>query len=189
MRSFDKANCRQGVVSELSPHLVSGQGRARNIWEQLHQMCSWPNTIPRTIPGPVPFLLSSSILVCVFRSSRAGRSEGFIEWRGKGQAVRILSTSSHRIVVRTKLNFSASVMNNSKTRWYLRCIRCSQRESLVRLWPHGCHARAPDPGTDMARTPLTLLAWAGQCFTLLTDTWCQLWAGLARDQGVFLPPF
>ena len=134
MRSFDKANCRQGVVSELSPHLVSGRGWARNIWEQLHQMCSWPNTIPRTIPGPVPFLLSSSILVCVFRSSRAGRSEGFIEWRGKGQAVRILSTSSHRIVVRTKLNFSASVMNNSNTRWYLKCKRVWWSDKKVKIF-------------------------------------------------------
>ena len=44
MRSFDKANCRQGVVSAaLAPFGVrSGLGRAgaRNIWEQLHQMCS-----------------------------------------------------------------------------------------------------------------------------------------------------
>ena len=113
MRSFDKANCRQGVVSELSPHLVSGRA-GPGISGNNSIRCAHDRTQSR---GQYPVLSpSSSILVCVFRSSRAGRSEGFIEWRGKGQAVRILSTSSHRIVVRTKLNFSASVMNNSNTR-------------------------------------------------------------------------
>ena len=55
------------------------------------------------------------------------------------------------------------------------------------MWPRSSHARvrAPDPGPDMASWPLTLVARAGQCFTLLTDTWCQRYLARPETMGAF----
>ena len=189
MRSFDKANCRQGVASSALAPFGLRSGLRSGISGNNSIRCAHDRTQSRLSQFLVPFLLSSSsILVCVFRSSRAGRSEGFIEWRGKGQAARILSTSSHRIVVRTKLNFSASVRNDSKTPWwYLRIEIKVLRENF---WPKVVTTEQPRPGRPWPwyrygeNTINPPGPRAGQCFTLLTDTRCQ-----PRPCRVFLQPF
>ena len=197
MRSFDKANCRQGVVSELSPHLVSGRGwggRAgpgisgnnsiRCAHDRTQSRGQYPVLSPSSSPPPSLFVFSVAREPGEVRGLLSGVAK--VKQSGYSQPPHIAllweQNSTFQLLSWTIL-IHDDILN----------VRCSQRESLARLWPHGCHARAPDPGTDMARTPLTLLAWAGQCFTdftLLTDTWCQ-WcpAWPSETRGVFLPPF